>query len=182
MQKQDVRIETPCHVDWRSMTKMDRGRFCGDCKKVVRDLSSLSEREARTVLERASREDLCVRYLYDKHGRVFFAPAASSGVLPAGMLHRAKRVALAAAAAAAPLAMQACSLPSAVESLSFTSQPQTRDPRDPDPAHEDSDLQEMMGGVSADQAYPQPQEDAGSDATADVQADGASDAAPIEPL
>ena len=46
MRKSDIAIPVPCTVDWQKMTPADKGRFCGDCKKVVRDLSKMSEAEA----------------------------------------------------------------------------------------------------------------------------------------
>jgi hypothetical protein len=79
-------------------------RFCGQCEKVVHDLSSMTEMQARALL-RGSSESLCVRYLHDATGEIWFA---GDRVAP-HRLNRAKRVAaVASALAAAPLLMQAC--------------------------------------------------------------------------
>lgn len=94
-------IGSPCGLDWRAMTPRDGGRFCGDCKKVVHDLSSMSEGEAKALLRGPETANLCVRYVYDAHGKILFDQKL---VAPA-FLSRARRVV---AAAALPLAIQAC--------------------------------------------------------------------------
>jgi hypothetical protein len=109
MEKSEIRIATPCTLDWSKMTPRDGGRFCGDCKKVVRDLSSMTEREARELVRAAGDGQLCVRFVYDKHGRIFFAGDRARDLVPASLLSRAKRAAVAAAAVAVPLALQGCS-------------------------------------------------------------------------
>lgn len=109
MQRSELTIAAPCTVDWKKMTPADGGRFCGDCKKVVRDFSTMSEREARALLKTARGGELCVRFVFDAHGRVFFGKDAprKDALLPAHLLSRARRAALV-AAAALPLAAQAC--------------------------------------------------------------------------
>jgi hypothetical protein len=90
------------------MTRADGGRFCGDCKKVVRDLSSMSEPEARALLGSAPPGELCVRFLYGAHGRVLFADRpADERLIPAALLSRTRRLV---AVAAMPFAVQACAL------------------------------------------------------------------------
>jgi hypothetical protein len=104
MRATDIQIETPCGQDWQSMKPGDRKRFCGDCKKFVHDLSSMTRAEAREVLHSKPAEGLCVRYLYDAHGDVVFRDT-----IPATFLSRAKRIAAVAAAAALPMSLAACS-------------------------------------------------------------------------
>lgn len=149
MDRRELPIASPCNVDWNAMTPADKGRFCGDCKKVVRDLSQMSEREARSLLGQPGRGELCVRYLYDKHGKVFFAgDRATPALVPAAFLHRAKRVALVAAA----FALQACS--------------QTEN-------HED-ELTPLMGGMPGELMPVDAGDggDAGSDGASAADADG----------
>ena len=98
MKTKELRIAEPCPVDWASMTPADRGRFCGECKKVVRDLRTMTETEAREMLQSAPNGGLCVRYVFDEHGKVFFKPD-----VPATFLVRANR-----AAAVAALALTGC--------------------------------------------------------------------------
>lgn len=166
MNARDVRITSPCTVDWSKMTPADAGRFCGDCKKVVRDLSKMSERQARELLAKERNRDLCVRMLVDRHGNVFFGGDA---LVSASLLSKAKRAAIAAAAIAIPLATQACS--AVTQPLGFSSSEQTSD--DP-PDHEP-----LMGGVAADDQKQIPDDqDASPDATPDASPDAAPDASP----
>jgi hypothetical protein len=121
MLAREVPIESPCHVDWSSMTKREASkRFCGDCKKHVHDLSSMTEVEARALLESAETEGLCVRTFTDARGELVFKerefggrppPSGAFGArefkpdVPASRLRRA---AVAALALAAPLSLTAC--------------------------------------------------------------------------
>ncbi len=161
MDARDLRISSPCTVDWESMTPADGGRFCGDCKKVVRNLSQMTEREARALLAKPRNEGLCVRLLHDKHGKVFFADSAPQGLLPAALLQRAKRVATAAGLA---LPLAACSLPDSF-SAAF-SDTET-------PSAHDEELQPLQGGVAYDPRDDErdPGADAGADARADTDAE-----------
>ncbi len=100
MHQRQVTIHTPCDVEWSTLERRAKGRFCGHCNKLVHDLSSLSEREARKVLASAS-EALCVRYLHDETGEIYFAER----LVPPKRLTRGRAGAL---AIAAPLLIQAC--------------------------------------------------------------------------
>ncbi|HEY8087626.1 MAG TPA: hypothetical protein VIF09_07275 [Polyangiaceae bacterium] len=87
------------------MTLADRGRFCGQCKRVVRELAQLTEGEARALLASPPTEGLCVRYVHDATGEIVFRP----DVVPAGRLARVRRVAaVALAAASLPIAIAGC--------------------------------------------------------------------------
>jgi hypothetical protein len=134
MKTTDIAIPLPCTVDWQKMTPRDGGRFCGDCKKVVRDLSKLTEADARALLATPPREGLCVRYLADKHGTVFFAGMQTSSLVPATLLSRAKRAAATAAMGGAMFAVQACTALQGSDSADRT----------------DQELIPNMGGVAAD--------------------------------
>ena len=62
MHARDVPISNPCHVAWASMTRREASkRFCKECRKHVHDLSSMTESEARALLESPVTEDLCIR-------------------------------------------------------------------------------------------------------------------------
>lgn len=97
MDKKQIRIGTPCSVDWASMTRSDKGRFCADCKKVVHDLSSMTERQAKGLLAESDKTSMCVRFVYDREGKVFFQPET---LVSPSLLVRAKRAVLVAAAVA----------------------------------------------------------------------------------
>ena len=85
------------------MTLADRGRFCGSCRKVVRELARMSEREARALLASPPTEGLCVRYIHDASGEILFRP---SGIIPLARL--ARRAAAVALAVALPMSAAAC--------------------------------------------------------------------------
>jgi hypothetical protein len=173
MRKSDIAIPVPCTVDWRSMTPADKGRFCGDCKKVVRDLSQMTETDASALVRSAHGGDLCVRYLHDKHGKVFFEEdlARRAGLLPRSFLNRARRTAVAAASFAVPVFLQGCgSDPFAATASAVSSNPD----------HKDQDeLQPNMGGATP-QDDPQP-DPGNADAAPDAGPRPATDAAPPDP-
>lgn len=102
MNRSEIPIASPCTADWSAMTLADRGRFCGDCKKVVRELAQMTETEARAMLASPPTEGLCVRYIHDATGEIVFR----RDVVPLARLKRAAAVAL--AAASPPLAMTGC--------------------------------------------------------------------------
>jgi len=105
MNRTDVPIASPCTVDWTTMTLADRGRFCGQCRKVVRELAQLTEAEARALLASPPTEGLCVRYVHDTTGEIVFRP----DVVPVGRLARMKRAAaVALVAASLPMAVAGC--------------------------------------------------------------------------
>jgi hypothetical protein len=61
----NIRIASPCSVDWNSMTGTDRVRNCDTCHKTVFDLSLMTRDEAETLL-RDNTGGLCARY-YQRH-------------------------------------------------------------------------------------------------------------------
>lgn len=106
MNRNDLPIATPCHADWTTMTLADKGRFCGACKKVVRELAQMTEAEARALLASPPTEGLCVRYVHDTTGEIVFR---RTDVVPAASLARfGRRAAVALAAASLPLALAGC--------------------------------------------------------------------------
>ena len=103
MKTTSVLIALPCSVEFESMSSRGvNARFCDSCKKVVHDLSSLREREAKALL-RSSPEGLCVRYLYDQLGNIWFRDTLASR-----LLNRARRAGAVAAVAFPALTLQAC--------------------------------------------------------------------------
>ena len=154
-------IRNPCHLDWTKMTPADGGRFCGDCKKVVKDLSAMSEAEAHALVSKPRYEGLCIRMLVDRDGNVFFG---GDKLVSASLLSKAKRAAVAAAALALPLASNACT--AITEPLGIT---------EPDPKGDD--LQPFMGDV----AYVEPETPAGFDSGSEAAATGDAQSADANP-
>ena len=105
MNRAEIPIAEPCTADWSTMTLADRGRFCGQCRKVVRELARLTEAEARALLASPPTEGLCVRYVHDATGEIVFR----RDVVPVDRLARVRRLAATTLAAAAlPLAAAGC--------------------------------------------------------------------------
>src|SRR5580693_5527482 len=102
MRHTDVPIASPCAADWSTMSLADRGRFCGACRKVVRELAQMTEVEARALLASPPTEGLCVRYIHDARGEILFRRE----VVPLARL--ARRAAALALAVALPVGAAAC--------------------------------------------------------------------------
>jgi len=102
--REQVRITTPCDVEWDALERRPRGRFCGQCQTLVTDLSAMSERDARALLAQTE-QAVCLRYLHDATGQVHFADGPR--LVPTSRLRAARR-ASGVAALMAPLLFQAC--------------------------------------------------------------------------
>jgi hypothetical protein len=87
-----------------------RARLCASCDRLVHDLTALTEREARALLRSPPAEGLCVRYLHDAYGNIWFAGDRPAPVIPVAQLlrGRAARAAAASVLALAPLLTEAC--------------------------------------------------------------------------
>lgn len=88
----------------------DNARLCADCDKLVHDLSGMTEPQARALLRRPRTEGLCIRYLHDEQGNVWFRGNAPTPIVAASRLARRGVAALASAAAlvAVPSLIEAC--------------------------------------------------------------------------
>jgi len=65
----DVRVASPCPAEWDGMIGTDRVRFCGQCQLSVYNLSSMSRREAESLIARTEGR-LCVRFYRRKDGSI----------------------------------------------------------------------------------------------------------------
>lgn len=68
MNLDDVKIASPCHVEWEDMTGDDRKRFCGSCQLDVHNISDMSRQEAEAMLEEAAGcgKRTCIQF-YQRH-------------------------------------------------------------------------------------------------------------------
>ncbi len=112
------------------MSLADRGRFCGACRKIVHDMSRMTEPEARALLA-SSPEGLCVRYIHDARGEIVFRRPARD-LVPAARL--VKQAAMVAMAVTLPLASFACMGATAPPAVS----PSTTTMGEPAPAQPDA--------------------------------------------
>jgi hypothetical protein len=110
MKRSEAAIATPCGADWKSMQPRGTARLCATCDRLVHDLSALTEREARALLRKPPAEGLCVRYLYDAVGNVWFGDDPAHGVIPRARLlrRRASTAAAVTALSLVPLLTEAC--------------------------------------------------------------------------
>jgi hypothetical protein len=91
------------------MAPRGTARLCDTCDKLVHNLSAMNEAEARALLLRRPDDGLCIRYLYDAGGAIWFGDASSGPVVPARRLaRRAAAVVAAATLLAVPALTEAC--------------------------------------------------------------------------
>ena len=64
-----IQINTPCHMDWDSMTGDAQKRFCGSCQKHVHDLSKMDTLSAHDLLAQRN-EEVCVRLRRNTDGSI----------------------------------------------------------------------------------------------------------------
>ena len=65
----NVQVATPCPAEWEVMIGTERVRFCGQCQLNVYNLSSMSRREAESLIARTEGR-LCVRFYRRKDGSI----------------------------------------------------------------------------------------------------------------
>ena len=68
----DVRIASPCKMEWADMTGGDRVRHCAACQKNVFNLSGMKRAEAIDLL-RATEGKICARFYRRKDGTMLTA-------------------------------------------------------------------------------------------------------------
>jgi hypothetical protein len=108
MKRDEASIATPCGADWRAMTPRGKARLCETCDKLVHDLSGRSEEEARALLGAPRTDGLCIRYLHDADGNIWFDSAGRDRLVPPQRLARGTAIAAAVALVAAPVLIEAC--------------------------------------------------------------------------
>ncbi len=64
-----LKIDTPCHEDWTSMSLNETGRFCLLCSKTVIDFTHLTDNEIIQLLEKNS-NNLCGRFTDEQLNRI----------------------------------------------------------------------------------------------------------------
>ncbi len=65
----NIRIASPCSMDWESMSGTDQARHCAECKLNVYNLSNMTTQEALDLIKRTE-GNLCVRMLQRSDGTV----------------------------------------------------------------------------------------------------------------
>jgi hypothetical protein len=65
----NVRVASPCSVDWNEMIGDNRRRFCGDCKLNVYNLSGMTRTDAENLILTAEGR-LCVKFYRRADGSI----------------------------------------------------------------------------------------------------------------
>ncbi|HEV7395396.1 MAG TPA: hypothetical protein VGN86_02700 [Pyrinomonadaceae bacterium] len=65
----NIRVASPCNMDWEQMIGNDRSRFCGQCNLNVYNLSGMSRAEAEHLISN-NEGNLCLRYYRRADGSV----------------------------------------------------------------------------------------------------------------
>lgn len=87
----NIKIASPCSMNWDAMTGVGRKRYCGECKLNVYNLSGMTRREAESLLMN-SEGRLCVRFYRRSDGTILTEDC------PVGWQAVKKRISKAAAA------------------------------------------------------------------------------------
>ena len=83
MTKRELKIESPCHMQWAELKGAGAKRFCGECALHVVDGSAMTKSAAEELVESAD-DRVCMRVAVDKDGQAIHqpeAPAARPGLL-----------------------------------------------------------------------------------------------------
>lgn len=72
--KLQLSIQEPCHENWDSMSSIDRGKFCGSCRKRVIDFSTMSDRQIAEFFRKPSNGSVCGRFMTDQLDREIEIP------------------------------------------------------------------------------------------------------------
>lgn len=67
MRTRSLHVVRPCTMRWETLEPRGNGRYCGECDKVVVNMSNLTEREAMAIVENTER--VCGMFLLDASGR-----------------------------------------------------------------------------------------------------------------
>ncbi len=102
-----IRIASPCDVDWASMTGDERKRHCGECKLDVYDFGAMSRSEAEDVLAGAQGR-LCARFARRPDGTVVTRDCGPVRRRIARRMRRLRAAAAAALAFVSTFALSAC--------------------------------------------------------------------------
>jgi hypothetical protein len=64
-----IKVPKPCHENWHNMTPKEQGRFCGSCKTVVVDFTSMSDKEMLDYISKAAGQHACGRFSNEQLNR-----------------------------------------------------------------------------------------------------------------
>lgn len=107
MHADQLTITSPCPVELdEDLSNGEKRFFCDHCDKSVHVLSNMTEREATDFLKSRKGQDTCVTYLHDADGNVRYKTEPE--LVPLSRLRLPKKRSMVRRAAAAALALAAC--------------------------------------------------------------------------
>lgn len=69
-----VTIAEPCHQNWESMDKSEKGKFCGSCQKQVIDFTNMSDSQLAAFFKKPGNGSVCGRFYNDQLDRQIDIP------------------------------------------------------------------------------------------------------------
>ncbi len=107
MHADQLTITSPCPVELdEDLSNGEKRFFCDHCDKNVHVLSNMTKREATDFLASRKGQDTCVTYLHDQDGNVRYK--TEPDLVPLSRLRLPKKRSMVRRAAAAALALAAC--------------------------------------------------------------------------
>lgn len=72
--KINLQIPEPCHENWKEMTLVEKGRFCGSCQKEVMDFTNMSDQQIMAFFRKPTTSAVCGRFQDDQLNRDIALP------------------------------------------------------------------------------------------------------------
>lgn len=63
-----MKISSPCHANYKTMTPSSGGRFCSSCEKVVIDFTSMNTEEIKNYFQNNTAQEVCGRFMLPQVG------------------------------------------------------------------------------------------------------------------
>lgn len=67
----NLEVQTPCHQPWNTMKANGETRFCDQCQESVYDLSKMTRKQAKQLIEE-QHESCCIRITRDDRGDIIY--------------------------------------------------------------------------------------------------------------
>lgn len=78
MQNIQLTIPNPCYENWQNMITIEKGKFCGECNKIVHDFTKSTDREIVNTFQKDQK--LCGRFLNTQLERELYVPKEKKSI------------------------------------------------------------------------------------------------------